>query len=95
MKIATLAIFAAGDIFLSLLLRRLIFVRMTRNWQTWVAYLYTVFFSGLYFLLLGDNGFVAFEFDSFYSVGYWMLVTYSFGMIAFHWWASGFFHEHP
>lgn len=52
--------------------------------------LYRVLFRSL-LPTSGDNGFVAFEFDSFYSVGYWMLVTYSFGMVAFHWWVSGFF----
>jgi hypothetical protein len=95
MKIAALALFAIADIMLSLLLRRLIFISMTRSWQVWVAVLYTVYLSGLYFQLLGDNGFIAFEFDSFHSLGYWTLVAYSLGMVAFHWWVSGLFNERP
>jgi hypothetical protein len=95
MKIAALAVFAIADIILSLLLRRLIFISMTRSWQAWAAYLYTVYFTGLYLQLLGENGFIVFEFDSFYSLGYWALAAYSFGMIAFHWWVSCIFHEHP
>lgn len=94
MKVATLAIFAAGDIILSLLLRRFVFVDLQRRWQFWGAFLYAVFLSGLYFELLGESGFVTFEFDSLYSLGYWILVTYSLSMVAFHMWASRIFHDH-
>lgn len=93
MKIATLATFAAGDITLSLLLRRFVFVDLQRPWRFWGSFLYAVFLSGLYFELLGEKGFVTFEFDASYSLGYWILVTYSLGMVAFHMWASRIFHE--
>jgi hypothetical protein len=93
MKIAALAIFAAVDVILSLLLRRFVFVDIQRPWQFWGTFLYAVFLSGLYFELLGDNGFVMFEFDSLYSIGYWILVAYSLSMVAFHMWASRIFHE--
>lgn len=95
MKVATLILFALADIVASLLLRRFIFISMTRTWQVWVSILHTVYFSGLYFQLLGDNGFIAFEFGDSFSAGYWALVVYSLGMVAFHWWVSGLFHEHP
>ncbi|MFK3774529.1 hypothetical protein [Pseudomonas sp. NPDC089406] len=95
MKIATLILFALADIVASLLLRRFIFISMTRTWQVWVSILHAAYFSGLYFQLLGDNGFIAFDFGPSFSAGYWALVVYSLGMVAFHMWASRIFHEHP
>lgn len=83
--------FAVADVILSISLKKFVFVDLQRAWQFWGAFLYAVFLSGLYLELPGGEGLVPFELGESYSLGYWVLVAYSLGMVAFHMWASGIF----
>lgn len=84
MKILQLVIFALFDVAVTLALTKHVFRDLISGWQRWGSVLYAVTLGGLYFELIGGQGFVMFPLDDLTLVEYVSLVVFSLGMMAFH-----------